>query len=219
MRGKPTKRQLAIGLAVVLVLPIGVMLYNPFEPHYQGKTLSYWISRIEEPGEFKTSLDAIRSMGIEVEPRLIHRLQKPASPKLDKLKTRLSSWTNGRIKLLTSVDIRDRTFLAMEGIGASPATIPTVIEFLNTSDHQVHYRVASILRKAEPNITLPALTNFMNSHQDTDSVKGAFLTLEFMGESARQSLPLIESYTQNTNNYIAQYARILETKLKNTPAK
>ena len=160
------RRLITISLLNGIVLLLALLWSQP-EPHYQGRSLSFWLRGFEsEAMEVRLqSADALRHIGTNALPQLIAQLRRPVSRQepawRQRLRALLSRQSFVEVNILRQTDLRVGALAALDALGpAAKDAMPVLEELLNEKppDHRALIVLAGIGRDAIPTLTR-ALTN------------------------------------------------------------
>ena len=169
--GKKRHALMAVAVAVVAVLSIGIAVFNSMEPRWKGRSLGSWLNdfQADKPEKRLQAAEAIRQMGSNAVPFLIPRLKHPDAEPVTRwsgLKTRLLYFLS-RQKIITFslppnyTSPRQQAFAAMDALGpAAKDALPALEKLLHEHPPDPHstYIIARIGAAGLP-LLHQALTN------------------------------------------------------------
>ncbi len=225
MRWKTLKGIVLVATGLVLLFGCLNIVFRPFEPHYDGMPLRYWVYRTGELGGFyfqgKTE-DAFKAMAPEAMPYLIRWLEAADVPVIDPLmeagrrRFNLDLWYFA----VPGSHRRCSALLSLEIIG-EPMTnaVPHIIARLKDRDSRVRVVAAAAL-KAFPSQYVSAVPALIKATTDPDAmvVWSAADSLSGFGTNARPALPTLASLTMHPEPTVRQTAtRVLGYLKTNIP--
>ena len=167
---------LAVGISLAAILWAGRSAVAPREePLYQGKTLSYWVTRVGRTEEFdgapKDAVAAIRAIGPKAVPFLLEwmpHLKPHRSLFIERLLQLFSRWfSNPNAKQGPSWNCVEIAWWALGSDGRS--AIPTLARIMNQprrnmDDYSVWTESAKAISYLGPDASIPLLTVATNLH-------------------------------------------------------
>lgn len=224
------RRWKAIGLVVLIALLVCLGLYlvpQPKEPSYKGKTLGQWLDRFDYDSNFvdgqgrrlpawEEDVAALRAIGTNALPSLIHELKKRGSRLKTFLLRRARSWYGGipvanrRTINFFKTDF-DRKRDAAEVLSvlreqAAPA-VPELISMLESSDDGAAQLAADTVGRIGPPAAaaVPALIEKLKQRKPF-----AFSAISGLGRAAEQAVPDLIPFLSDSNvNYRVNAASAL----------
>lgn len=160
------RRVITVSIVGGLVLVLA-MFWSRSEPHYQGKSLSFWLRGFEsETMEARfQSADALRHIGTNALPQLLARLREPVLRQepawRQRLRAILSKQSFIKINIPRPADRRAEALAALDALGpAAKDAVPALGELLNQKppDHRALIVLVGMGQEAIPTLTR-ALTN------------------------------------------------------------
>lgn len=208
--------------------------FHSREPEYQGKRLSAWLEDLshepkpEEMGDeergsaaFQARIakvtEAVRAIGTNALPFLLEwsRTSPTKSPLRDKIQDLLDKQSLLNIQL---PERKDQLGLAFEGLFAlGPAAAPAIPELGRLLERDETSWQASICLHAIGPMAIPTLVRCLTNGTPRTRSR-ALLTLGDFGSDARQLTPLILSFTQSTNRFLADPALRVVSEVSERPA-
>lgn len=227
MRWKILKGIVLIGTGLVLLLGCLNIVFRPFEPHYDGKPLRYWVHRLGQPAnqEFLETTDkAMTAIGARATPWLTRLIDSPDNSLVDSLVE--AFWrkypdSGGHYLAATGAYWRACALCAIERFDM-PATnaVPQIVARLHDADARVRIAAAIALEgfPTQHQLAVPGLIK-ATGDSELEVVTSAIWALKKFGTNAVPAIPKLSSLTNHHEPDVRRIAvHVLDHMRTNSPA-
>jgi len=205
-------RPLLVGLGFVILLAMAFWLWASKEPVYQGKPLSYWVTRLgsdELRGAPKDAVAAIRAIGPKAVPFLLEWMPH-SQPRRPAWMARVWQWCSERLHLSQNEEQTPTSdcvevawwALGTEGKSAIPTLARVITQPLGTmDDYSVWTDSAKAISYLGPDAIVPMLTAATNM-QGKHEVWELLHNFENLGTNGAPAVPGLLHWAKDPDYFV-----------------